>query len=83
MKIFRNSFCTKLKDLVLEGIFFHPTCDRYPLNIHYCCPLTEAESVTKDCASGRNHLQSGQASLRKHLSMLGCVCVEMFDHNKI
>ena len=30
----------------------------------YCYPLTEAESVTKDCASRRSRLQSGQASMK-------------------
>ena len=63
------SFCTVLKYVVLEGKLCPPWCDRYLLNIHYYCPLTEAESVTKDCASRRNHLQSGQASLPKHGSI--------------
>ena len=63
------SFCRLLKYVVLEGKLCPPQCDTYQLNIHYCCPLTEAESVTKDCASRQNHLQSGQASLRKHVSI--------------
>ena len=42
-----------------------PRCDRYQLNIRYCCPLNEAESVTKECASRRSRLQNGEASLRK------------------
>ena len=65
------SFCTVLKYVVLEGKLCPPQCDRYPLSIHYCCPLTEAESVTKDCASRWSHLQNGQASLRKRVWMSG------------
>ena len=41
----------------------------YLLNIHYYCPLTQAGSVTKDCASRQNRLQSGQATLRKRVSI--------------
>ena len=63
------SFCTVLKYVVLEGKLCPPQCDRYGFNIQYCCPLTEAESVTKDCASRGNDLQSGQATLQKHVSI--------------
>ena len=82
MNIFQNFLCTLFKYILLEETFFHQRCDRYPLSIDYCCPLTEAESVTKDCASRRNRLQNGQASLRKRVWILGCVCVGTFDHNK-
>ena len=61
------SFCKVLKYVGLEGKLCPPLCDMYQLNIHCCCPLTEAESVTKDCASRQNHLQNGQASLRKRV----------------
>ena len=77
------SFCKVLKYLVLEGKLCVPLCDRYQLNIHYCCPLTEAESVTKDCASTHSHLQSGQATLQKLVGILSCVCVATFHHNKM
>ena len=83
VNILRNSFGTDLKYVLLEGTFFHPRCDKYPLNIHYCYSLTEAESVTKDCASRPNHLQSSQASLRKCVWILVCVCVGTFHHKKI
>ena len=63
------SFCMVLKDIGLEAKLYPPRCHMYLLNIHYCCSLTEAESVTKDCASRRNHLQSGKASLRKCVSI--------------
>ena len=63
------SFCKVLKYIGLERKLCPPRCDRYLLNIHYCCPLTEVKSVTKDCASRCNHLQSGQASLRKCISI--------------
>ena len=63
--IFQNLFCTQLNYVLLEGKIFPPPYDTYPLNIYYCCPLTEAEYVTKDCASRRSPLQSGQTSLRK------------------
>ena len=33
------SFCKVLKYLVLEGKLCPPRCDRYVLNIHYCCPF--------------------------------------------
>ena len=65
------SFCKVLKYVVLEGKLCPPRCDTYLSNIHYCCPLTEAESVTKDCASRRSRLQNGQASLRKHVWISG------------
>ena len=55
VNIFRNSFCTDLKYIFLDGILFHPICDSYPLSIHYYYPLTQAESVTKDSSSRRNH----------------------------
>ena len=60
-------FCKVLKYVVLEGKLCPPRCDRYLLSIHYCCSLTEVKSVTKDCASRQNCLQSGQASLRKYV----------------
>ena len=63
------SFCTVLKYIGLEGKLCPPRCDRYLLNINYSCSLTEAEFVTKDCASRRNHLQSSQVSLRKCVSI--------------
>ena len=63
------SFCTLLKDIGLEPKLYPPRCHTYLLNIHYCCSLLEAESVTKDCASRWNRLQSGQSSLRKRVSI--------------
>ena len=44
--IFVYSFCIVLKYHVLDGKLGPPRCDSYPLNIHYCCPLTEADCVT-------------------------------------
>ena len=48
MNIFRNYFYTDLKYVLLQGKRFHPRCDRYMLNINYCCPLTGGRVCHKE-----------------------------------